>query len=336
MPEYEPSKRRLTWKNGSYATLYSGDKPGQLRGPNNQAAWVDELAKFQYPQESWDQLKYTLRKGVLPQVLITTTPRPIPIIKSLIAHKRTIMTGGSTFENMENLSNEWLHDMLNTYAGTTLGQQELYAALLDESKGALWSRAMLDASRVGSPDRPAPEKYRRTAIGVDPATTSNRESAMTGIVVVSEGFDKHGYVRGDASGRYKPVEWARRVCELFLEFDADEIVVEGNQGGEMTRHTIHSYDSEEIPKKVASKMPVRIVHARRSKQARAEPVTLLYEQGRMHHVGMFAGLEDQMVTWEPESGQESPDRVDALVWAARRLFVAQHGNTGVSGPILFE
>lgn len=322
-PHYEPSKRRVTWKNGAYATLYSGDKPDQLRGPQHEAAWIDEFAKFRYAEELWYQLKYGMRTGRLPQILITTTPRPITILRRIMAHSRTVITGGSTFDNEANLSEEWVHDMLDTFAGTTLGQQELYAALLDEAKGALWKRKMLEMLRV---DKDQPQ-YRSTVIGIDPATTSKRKSAMTGIIAVSKGLDGHGYVRGDASGRHTPIEWAQKAVDMFKDLDGDEIVAEGNQGGDMVAQTIKTVDAN---------IPVRVVHARTSKQARAEPIVSLYEQGRFHHVGMFAALEDQMVTWEPESGDESPDRVDALVWAARRLFISGAPKPGLAAPKVME
>ncbi len=215
----------------------------------------------------------------------------------------------STYANIHNLSSSFIDMLKSTYEGTTLGQQEIHAAILDEAKGALWTMAILEATRVLR--EPGPDFWRRTVIGVDPATAMKRDE--TGIVAVSKGADGHGYVRADASGRYSPPAWGTRVVNLFKTLDADEVIAEGNQGGEMVRHSIHTIDKN---------IPVKIVHARHSKQARAEPVSMLYEQGKVHHIGSFATLESQMVTWEPESGDASPDRIDALVWAARHLFVS--------------
>jgi phage terminase large subunit-like protein len=240
-------------------------------------------------------------------------------MKKILDHPETVVTRGSTFANKANLSKEFLDTMLRDYGGTALGQQELYAEMLDEARGALWKRAVLERLRVPK----ELEAYRDTVIGVDPATTSKRTSAMTGIVAVSKGYDGHGYVRADASGRFQPLEWAKKAVDLFHGLEASEIVAEGNQGGEMVRQTIHTVNKD---------VPVRIVTARHGKQARAEPIAALYEQARFHHIGMFAALEDQMVTWEPESGDESPDRIDALVWAARRLFVGKKDPVPSSGP----
>ena len=321
-PLYEPSKRQLTWNNGAIAKTYSGDDPEQLRGPQHAYAWVDELAKFRYAMECWDQLMFGLRirpfDNTPPQVFVTTTPKPLPILtKKIIPHKKTVMVVRSMYDNIENLSEEFIDDIKATYEGTSLGQQEIHAAILDEAKGALWRRELIDSTR--SDDKPA-EFWKTNVIGVDPQTASKRNS--TGIIAVSEGADGHGYVRADATADYMPAQWAKAVCELFYQIDGDYVVAEGNQGGEMVRHTIHSYDP---------KVPVVIVHARQGKQARAEPVSMLYQQGRIHHIGTFANLEEQMVTWEPESGLASPDRLDALVWACRRLFITNKRPRGVGG-----
>lgn len=316
-PEHSPSMRRLTWRNGAYATLYSGDKPDQLRGGNFGAAWVDELAKYRYAEEVWKQLKFALRTaGTDVRVCITTTPRAIPILRQIEAHPRTVVTRGSTFENEANLSEDFLSDMLENYASTSLGRQELYADYLDAAEGALWTRETLENTRVTK----EPE-IREAVVGVDPATVMKRN--MTGIVGVGKGVDGHGYVLADATGRYSPAEWGKRAVFLYHELNASCVVAEGNQGGEMVRHVILQCDAN---------VPVHIVHARQSKQARAEPIANLWEAGKMHMVGSFGMLEDQMVTWEPESGMESPDRVDAMVWALRRLFVRVKRRAAASAP----
>lgn len=322
-PLFEPSKRRITWNNGAYATLYSGEDPEQLRGPQHSAAAVDELCKYRYGQELWDQLKFGLRipptDGRPPQCIIATTPKPSPLIKNIINHPRTITYVRSTYDNLDNLDPAFIEELKRTYEGTSLGQQEIHAAILDEAKGALWTMGIIEASRVR--EEPADGFWRLTGIGVDPATVLKR--AETGIVAVSKGGDGHGYVRRDASGRYSPPEWGHRVVALFEELDADFVVAEGNQGGEMVRHTIHTINKN---------IPVKIVHARQSKQARAEPISMLWEQGRMHMVGGFPTLESQMVTWEPESGDPSPDRIDAMVWVSREMFVTAPKPQGLAVP----
>lgn len=326
-PLYEPSKRRVTWDNGAYATLYSGDDPEQLRGPQHSSAWIDEFAKFRYAQECWDQLKFGLRikrkDGLPPRALVTTTPKPIEALKRIIAHKRCITYIRSTYDNADNLSPEFIQELKDTYEGTSLGQQEIHAAILDEAKGALWNRAMIEENRIMFADNYGPGFFRETVIGVDPQTAMKRNS--TGIIAVSKGADGHGYVRGDATGNFLPGDWAKAAINLFRSLDADYIAAEGNQGGEMVRHTIHKEDSN---------IPVRIVHARSAKQARAEPIAILYQQGRFHHIGTFGMLESQMVTWEPDSKMESPDRIDALVWAARVLFVSPARGQTLAGPIV--
>lgn len=316
-PVFEPSKRRITWDNGAYATLYSGEDPEQLRGPQHSAAWIDEFAKYRYAQQLWDQLKFGLRlrptDGTPPRAFITTTPKPTEALKKIIAHKRCVTVIRSTYDNQENLAEEFLEELRDTYEGTTLGQQEIHAAILDEAKGALWTRATLENTRISK--EKGDDFYKRTVIGVDPQTVAQR--GTTGIVGVSLGEDGHGYVRGDASGSYSPNGWAERAVDLYFDLGADTIVAEGNQGGDMVQSTIASYCKD---KRIVG-VNVKTVWARHGKQARAEPVAARYEQGRIHHVGTFAMLEAQQVTWEPESKQASPDRLDALVWACTELLI---------------
>jgi phage terminase large subunit-like protein len=326
-PLYEPSKRRITWDNGAYATLYSGDDPEQLRGPQHSSAWIDEFAKFRYAQECLDQLKFGLRikrrDGLPPRALFTTTPKPIEALKRLVAHPRCITVARSTYDNIDNLSPEFIAELKNTYEGTSLGQQEIHASILDEAKGALWTRKIIEDTRISYADNYKGDFFRVTAIGVDPQTAMKRNS--TGIIAVSKGADGHGYVRADATGDYLPNQWARAAIQLFKDLDADYIVAEVNQGGEMVRHTIHSVDKN---------IPVVTVHARVAKQARAEPIAALYQQGRMHHIGCFGMLESQMVTWEPDSKLESPDRIDAMVWAARKLMITAPTEQKIAAPVV--
>lgn len=307
-PLYEPSKRRLTWANGAMATLYSAEEPERLRGPQSEIIWGDELAAWKYMRETWDMAQFGLRLGTRPRALVTTTPKPRKLLREIIADERTIVTKGSTYDNAANLAAKFLATMRSKYEGTTLGKQELYAALMEEADGALWTRKMVsDALHSGGLP-----KMRRVVIGVDPAITANEESDATGIVAAGLGEDGHGYVIEDRSARLTPGDWAKRTVKLFHKWEADRIIAEGNQGGEMVRHTIQTEWSG---------APVSIVHASRGKQARAEPVAALYEQNRVRHLHGLADLEDEMCNWEPLSGMASPDRLDAMVWALTDLMV---------------
>ena len=304
-PTYEPSKRRLTWPNGSMATCFSAEEPDQMRGPQYHRSWIDELAAFQYT-DAYDQLQLGLRLGDRPRCVITTTPRPTPIIRLLLADPHTVITRGTTFDNSENIS---IDAIVARYGGTTLGRQELYAEILDDAPGAMWKRSDLDLYRV----KEAPE-LRRIVIGVDPAVTSGEDSDETGIVAV--GIDRRGhlYTLEDVSGRLSPDAWARRVASLYHRIGADCVVAEVNQGGDLVDHTIRTVDP---------KVHVKKVHASRGKHIRAEPVAAMSEQGRAHHVGVLAVLEDQQVTWQPGVDKRSPDRVDAYVHACNDLLASQ-------------
>lgn len=306
-PLYQPSQRQLTWPNGAIATLYSAEEPERLRGPQHDAAACDEVAAWKYMRETWDMLQFGLRLGSRPQQVIATTPKPLSLLKEIMARADTVITRGGTRENASNLAPAFLQTIVSKYHGTRLGRQELDGELIEEVEGALWTRAMIEQSRV---ERVADLK--RIVIAIDPAVSTGGESALTGIVAAGLGADDRGYVLQDVSGRYTPNEWAHRAVKLFDELKADRIVAEGNQGGEMVRHTIET---------VRPNVPIKIVHASRGKQARAEPVAALYEQSRVSHVGVMPDLEDQLCTWEPLSGQASPDRLDAMVWALTELMV---------------
>ncbi|WP_240876892.1 DNA-packaging protein [Shimazuella soli] len=306
MPKYEPSKRRITWPNGAIATIYSGAHPDQLRGPQHELAWADELAAWKYPQETWDMLMFGLRLGTNPRVVVTTTPKPIPVVQSLVKAQTTAVTKGSTFDNAVNLAPAFLEQIVSKYEGTRLGRQELYAEILDDVPGALWKRQMLEDTRV-----PTHPDLIRVVIGIDPAATENEESDETGIVVVGKGVDGHAYVLDDLSLHASPDGWARTAVSAYYDFEADRIVAETNNGGDMVEHTIRTVDKTVSYKKV---------HASRGKLTRAEPIAALYEQGKVHHVGSFGTLEDQMCTWAP-SQMQSPDRMDALVWALTELML---------------
>jgi phage terminase large subunit-like protein len=220
-PKYEPSKRRLTWPNGAIATTYSADKPGQLRGPQHDAAWADELAKWRYPDETWSNLMFGLRMGDDPRCVVTTTPRPIAIL-DLLARKATgdvVVTTGSTYENAVNLAPPFLSEIIRKYEGTRLGRQELLAELLTDTPGALWTLAGLDATRV-----PASPDLSRVVVAIDPAATSGEDADETGIIVAGKGIDGHGYVLADLTCRLSPDGWARRAVAAYHEYKADRIV----------------------------------------------------------------------------------------------------------------
>lgn len=307
-PAYEPSKRRLTWANGATATAFSAEEPERLRGPQHEALWADELAAWKYLRDTWDMAMFGLRLGSRPQSIITTTPKPLKIFREMMADPKTVVTRGSTFDNAANLAGTFLKAVRDKYEGTRLGRQELYAEVMEEAEGALWTRAMIDTATY----RGTLPEMARIVVSVDPAITAKEESDETGIIAAGLGRDGIGYVLKDVSGRYSPGDWAKRAIALFREVGADRIVAEGNQGGEMVRHTLQT------EWKAA---PVTIVHASRGKAARAEPVAALYEQNKVRHAGSLASLEDQLVTWEPLSGMPSPDRLDALVWALTELMV---------------
>ncbi len=316
-PIYEPSKRRLTWANGAVATLFSAEEPERLRGPQHEAMWCDELAAWKYLRETWDMAMFGLRLGNAPQVTITTTPKPLRILREIMKSSGTVITRGSTFDNRANLAPVFLDKIISKYEGTRLGRQELEAEIMEEAEGALWSRKMIEAA---AESRTLPV-MKRIVVAIDPAISDTEESAETGIVVAGLGMDDRGYVLEDGSGRRSPGAWATKAIELYNEHKADRIVAEGNQGGNLVSHTIRT---------INPRMPVTIVHASRGKAARAEPVAALYEQGKVSHAKPLPELEDQMVNWEPLSGMPSPDRLDALVWALTELMLKQAIPTAAS------
>lgn len=294
--------------NGSRVKLFSADVPERLRGPQHHIAWADELGAWRYPA-ALDQLRFGLRLGRLPKLVVTTTPRPVPMLREIIARQGqpgVHITRGNTFENARNLAPAALADLKSRYEGTRLGRQELYAEIIDDVPGALWSHTQLDALRVK-----APPPLVRILIAVDPAVTSGEKSDATGIVAVGLGEDGHAYVLADATLRAPPHQWARKVVALYESLRADLVIGEVNQGGDLV---------ESVLRTSAPELPYRAVRANRGKLLRAEPVAALYEQNRVHHVGSFAQLEDEMARFAPGMiEQNSPDRVDALVWALTEL-----------------
>lgn len=305
VPLYEPSKRRVTWPNGAIATTYSADEPDRLRGPQHDAAWADEPAAWKYATDAWDMLMFGLRLGDNPRVVATTTPRPIQLVRDLLALPGTVVTRGRTADNAANLAPQFLEQIVGKYEGTRLGRQELEGELLDDVPGALWARAQLDALRVNA----APDLI-RIVVAIDPAMTSGEKADETGIVAAGKGSDDHWYVLADRSCRESPDTWARRAIGLNSDLGGDRIIAETNNGGEMVEHTLRTIDPL---------IPYKAVHASRGKRVRAEPIAALYEQGKVHHLGSFPQLEDQMCNFVPDDFDGSPDRVDALVWAMTEL-----------------
>jgi phage terminase large subunit-like protein len=303
-PHYEPSKRRLTWANGAIATLYSADEPERLRGPQHDSAWCDEIASWRFP-EAWDLLQFGLRLGTNPRAVATTTPKPIKLVRDLLTQSTTVITRGTTYENKGNLAPQFIQRIIARYEGTRLGRQELRAEILEDAAGALWKRDLLEELRVST----YPE-LKRVIVAIDPATTSEEGSNETGIIVAGLGRDDHGYILEDKSLLASPNAWATEAVKAYRVHKADKIIAEANQGGDMIVTTIATIDK---------KVPVKKVHASRGKIIRAEPVASLYEKRLVHHVGSFPELEDQLCWWEP--GMDSPDRLDALVWAISELML---------------
>jgi predicted phage terminase large subunit-like protein len=305
-PSYQPSNRCLVWPNGSIATTFSADEPDQARGPQHYAGWFDELAAWRY-LDAFDQLMLGMRLGKHPRVCITTTPRPLKILHDLVADDHCHVTTGSTYENVDNLAPAFKRRILSKYEGTAIGEQELHAVLLSEARGALWKRAMFENCR-----RSEAPSLSRIVVAVDPAVSANDDSDETAIVVAGLGADGHAYVLEDLSGRYSPSEWARRAVGAYHGRKADRIIAESNQGGDLVASNIRTVDDTAA---------VRLIHASKGKVTRAEPVAALYEQGRVHHVGVHREMEDQCCQYVPGQTTKSPDRMDALAYAITDLML---------------
>jgi len=315
-PIYESSKRRLTWPNGAIATLFSSENPEQLRGPQFDGAWVDELAKFRNDQIAWDQLSFGLRLGHKPRIIVTTTPRPTPLIKKLLCDEGASIhvTRGSTFDNACNLAADFLTALKQRFDGTPLGQQEINGVVLENLAGALWSFEDITKAQLDNiPD------LTRIIVAIDPAVTSGSLSDETGIIVAGIDQYKNAYILEDGSLKGKPIEWIKAALSLYQHYQADCIVAEVNQGGDLVASMLRTLDES---------VPFKGVYATRGKAIRAEPIAALYSQNRVFHKrGVnLAKLEQQMCQYIPGYTKKSPDRLDALVWALTELMVTPMQN----------
>ncbi|MCH4152236.1 MAG: terminase family protein [Sphingobium sp.] len=318
-PIWHPALKRLIWKSGAQAMLFGAAEPESLRGPQFTHGWADELAKWPYAEMAWDNLMMGLRLGANPRVLVTTTPRPVPLVRRLVGQAGVALTRGGTRDNRAHLAPGFLAAMERDYGGSALGRQELNGELIDEPEGALWTRALIERLRLrrealwNGGDSP----FARVVVAVDPPATSNGDAC--GIVVVGLGLDGLGYVIEDATvAKARPEGWAAAVAAAAARHGADRVIAEANNGGEMVSSVLRAAEAG---------LPVRIVHASRGKVARAEPVAALYERGRVRHVGAFPDLEDQlcglMIGGEYQGPGRSPDRADALVWAITELMLVR-------------
>jgi phage terminase large subunit-like protein len=309
-PRWEPSLGRLVWRGGSIAEIFSGENPDGLRGAQHHYAWCDELAKWAYPEAAWDNLQLGLRLGERPRALVTTTPRPIALLRRLAAEPLTVITRGRTEESL-NLSDEFIRVMTETYAGTRFGRQELDGELIEEVAGALWSRTLIEACR-GT----APQAFERILVGVDPPAGTQGDAC--GIVVCGRDADGIGHVLADCSVTgLSPEGWADAVAGAAARWGADCVVAETNQGGDMVASVLRGADCV---------LPVRGVRARYGKGRRAEPVAHLFERRKARFVGGFPALEDQLCGLTRagyEGPGRSPDRADAMVWALAELMLGE-------------
>lgn len=305
--QFNRSIGEMTFPSGAKGKIYSAEDPDSLRGPNNYFAWCDEIAKWRYLKQTWDQLMFTLRKGDV-RTVITTTPRPLPLLKELKARPSTHLTLGTTYDNLANLAPAYIENIIKPYEGTELGRQELMAQDIEDVEGALWKRSWIEPKRVTK----APD-LSRVVTALDPSATRTGDEA--GVITAGSGmcnctgvWEEHTFVLSDDSVQASPEMWARAGVTAYHKYGADSLIAEDNNGGEMVSVTIGT---------IPGAPPVRRIHASRGKHTRAQPIAMLYEQGKVHHVGTFPTLEDELCSWTP--GDASPNRLDALVWAITEL-----------------
>ncbi len=310
-PLYEPSKRLITFHTGAIARMFSADEPERLRGPQCDSFWADELAAWRFLEEAWDNLQFGFRLGNDPRGIITTTPKPLKIFRELVSNPNTVVTRASSYDNRANLAPAFFESIIRKYEGTRLGRQELNAEILEDVPGALWQMRTIDAARIKLVDVKF-NQIVRLVVAIDPAVSANADSDETGIVVAGLTDSGHVVVIDDLTCKETPMGWANVAKKAYMKYGADRIVGEVNNGGDLVGSNVRA---------VAPNAAFRAVRASRGKAIRAEPVAALYEQGRVHHAGNFPLLEEQMCSWSPQSGQKSPDRMDALVWAITDLVI---------------
>ena len=338
-PKYLPSQRKLQWPNGAVSLIFTADEPERLRGKQHMKVWADELASWRYLDDAWDQTSFGLRLGKNPQAIVTTTPKPLPALKALIASPHTFLTNGTTYENRMNLAAAFYSRIIVKYEGTRLGRQELMAELLEDNPNALFQRKWIDQTLFKDADffwRTIFPLLRRVVVGVDPAASSNEESDETGILTAGElpwkhvppemkavckNDSDHYCVFDDRSGIYTPDAWAAAAIAAYRQYKADRVVGEVNNGGEMVEANLRHTDEN---------VSYTALRASRGKVTRAEPISALYEQHRVHHVGTLGTLEDQMCDYDPKIVVDSPDRMDAVVWTLTEL------SEGSGGFAFFE
>lgn len=329
-PRYYPSKRRVVWPNGAYALVMSSDEPELARGAQSDLLWGEEIGAWRYATAFFDNLNLGLRLGPHPRAMFTTTPKPIKLLKDLTRQAiespdRVVISRGSTFDNKANLPDSTLEDLRARYEGTRQGEQELYGKLLTDTPGALWTWLLIEEARLPESLLPPREKWERVVVAIDPAVTAHEDSNETAIicgVTAWVGEVLHAYIIRDLSGRWEATEWPKIAVRAYHLLGADRIVAEVNNGGDLVGGAVRVVDSD---------VSFRAVTASRGKRTRAEPVVALYEQGRVHHIGDLAILEEQMTTYVPgvstkadeRTGSTSPDRVDGLVWLLTELILSR-------------
>jgi phage terminase large subunit-like protein len=319
-PHYEPSRRQITFKNGAIAITYSSEEPDLLRGPAHDAAWVDELAAFYDANldeadagsdgTTWSNLQMGLRLGTNPQQVVTTTPKPLKLIKQLLASPTSVITRGSTYENKANLAEAFYTEIISKYEGTRLGRQELHAEVLEDIEGALFQRLWFDKLRIRHDLRP--RDLQRVVVAIDPAVTAKETSDDTGIMVAALGVDGRGYLLDDLTCRLSADGWCSRAVAAYQQYNADRIVAEVNNGGDLV---------ETVLRTIEASVSYKAVHAAHGKLTRAEPIAALVEQGKISHVGSFPQLEDELAMYTGKPGEKSPNRLDAYVWAFSELML---------------